>query len=348
MKIAHKLYLVILISFIMTVGLGIVSYVGVKKINTSFDELVQFPIPSILRLSNMTEAFLMSVEEAHSYRLYGEAKSKEEHFAAVEEFDRLMMELKKELHYGTPDILDEDTVLIDSISEKVGTLHTMVVADFDQYEATPGTDKPTTDPFSFQKDEIITLLRQYRDMEKEEIESARVGVNLIANETVGAIELAALIILVATLIINGLIAKSITRPLRLLGEAATGLGKGELNRRAEVSSEDELGVLAGIFNTMADSVEHAHSALEAKVKERTTELEKTQSGLEETVALRTAELEKIRAGLEETVALRTAELQQKLTEMEKMNVLMTGRELKMVELKQELEELKKKLGAVNP
>ena len=63
--------------------------------------------------------------------------------------------------------------------------------------------------------------------------------------------------------------------------------------------------------------------------ERTKELETT-----------TSALEKLKSGLELTVADKTSELNGKLSELEKINQMMIDRELKMVELKKEIELLK--------
>ena len=54
------------------------------------------------------------------------------------------------------------------------------------------------------------------------------------------------------------------------------------------------------------------------------------------------ELEDITANLEKKVQERTQELQKKVEELERMNNLMVNRELKMVELKNEIEQLKEK------
>lgn len=310
MKISNKLFLVIFISIITIIGLGVLSYSRVKQISNKFDELVELPIPSILRLSNMTESFILSVEEAHSYRLYGNTESKEAYYANAKEFNRLMAELKKELHYGTPQIPKEDIVLIDSISKEVDVLNTAIVSDFYKFEQTKGTDKNEIDPFSGQKDKIVALLRQYREQEKTEIEAARIEVDNTTNETIYIILLAGLIILAVNLIINGLIAKSIIGPLHLLAETAKQLGQGDLSKRVALSGKDELGALADSFNTMADNVQQTHASLEAKIAERTVELEN------------------------------------KLTEIERKNTLMIGREVKMAELKKENQELKNKLGGM--
>ncbi|HCI05704.1 MAG: hypothetical protein UX26_C0002G0017 [Parcubacteria group bacterium GW2011_GWC1_45_9] len=81
--------------------------------------------------------------------------------------------------------------------------------------------------------------------------------------------------------------------------------------------------------------------LEKRVSERTKELEDLKNNLEQTVKERTAELEKLKTGLEQTVTERTKTLEEKVEELKLVNRLMVDRELKMVELKKEIEELKK-------
>ncbi len=54
-----------------------------------------------------------------------------------------------------------------------------------------------------------------------------------------------------------------------------------------------------------------------------------------------SELKKLQEELEEKVKERTKDLQEKIEELEKFNKLAVGRELKMLELKEEIEKLKK-------
>ena len=80
--------------------------------------------------------------------------------------------------------------------------------------------------------------------------------------------------------------------------------------------------------------------LEKRVSGRTKELEELASNLEKTVKERTAELEKLKTSLEQTVAEKTKMLEEKVEELKRVNRVMVDRELKMVELKREIEKLK--------
>ncbi|MBL7156066.1 MAG: hypothetical protein ISS87_00485 [Candidatus Pacebacteria bacterium] len=83
-----------------------------------------------------------------------------------------------------------------------------------------------------------------------------------------------------------------------------------------------------------------------ELKETKLELEKAKSSLETKVIERTKELDALTRNLEIQVEERTTELKEKIDELQKMNNLMIGRELKMAELKIEIIELKEKLKAL--
>jgi light-regulated signal transduction histidine kinase (bacteriophytochrome) len=78
-----------------------------------------------------------------------------------------------------------------------------------------------------------------------------------------------------------------TQPMRDLANAANAIGSGDYTRRVEVKHADELGILAAAFNRMGNEIQREigerqqaeatvrkmNSELEARVRERTTELE---------------------------------------------------------------------------
>lgn len=78
------------------------------------------------------------------------------------------------------------------------------------------------------------------------------------------------------------LARSITVPIKRLKQTAGVIAGGDFSQRVDVSSQDEIGELAKSFNDMAQSLEERGAALlelnknlEAKVRERTRELERS-------------------------------------------------------------------------
>lgn len=151
-----------------------------------------------------------------------------------------------------------------------------------------------------------------------------------------------LIILIS--LITLIFVKAIIKPLNLLTIAVRKIREGDLESKIDIETKDEIGQLATVFNEMTTKLKESYTILESKIKDRTKELEEERGSLEKKVFERTGELEKLKNDLEETVFERTEKLNSKLEEMEQMNKIMTGRELKMIELKQEVEELQSKLS----
>ena len=81
------------------------------------------------------------------------------------------------------------------------------------------------------------------------------------------------------LLIGGLFARSLARPLRRVQEAAGAIAAGDLSRRTGLSGRDEIGQLATAFDAMA-----------AALAEKDTELRTHAESLEQRVEERTAEL----------------------------------------------------------
>ncbi len=133
-----------------------------------------------------------------------------------------------------------------------------------------------------------------------------------------------------------LIFKLVVKPLEKLKTGAEAVGSGDLSYQINIISKDEIGQLASSFNLMTQKLKESYSALEAKVKQRTQELEKAKTGLESQVQQRTKELELAKTNLEQQVADRTKTLKARVAQLNKLNKLMVGRELKMIQLKQKL------------
>jgi signal transduction histidine kinase len=78
-----------------------------------------------------------------------------------------------------------------------------------------------------------------------------------------------------------LISRQITGPLEEMTLAAEGISAGDYSRRVAAARNDELGVLAQSFNSMAQQVDESRHELENRVQERTRDLETALNELHE-------------------------------------------------------------------
>jgi len=115
-----------------------------------------------------------------------------------------------------------------------------------------------------------------------------------------------------SVILTILLVNQITAPILRLTNAVSEIGKGNMNVTIDTHSQDEIGQLATAFNQMTKDLQQSHTKLESYSKD-----------------------------LENQVAKRTEELQRQMEEMQRLQKLTIDRELKMVELKKEIETLKR-------
>ncbi len=128
------------------------------------------------------------------------------------------------------------------------------------------------------------------------------------------------------------LSRKMIQPLKKISMTAKKVAQGDLDVRAKISSKDEFGELAENFNKMVKDLNN--------IKEKQAE---EKDVLEVKVRARTRELNELNKNLEKEIEKRTEEMQRKLREFEKMSKLMVGREMKMIELKKNLEEAEKEI-----
>jgi len=140
------------------------------------------------------------------------------------------------------------------------------------------------------------------------------------------------ITLIFIFIVSLFFSQLVVNPIKKLHKGAEIIRKGNLDYKVDIRTGDEIEQLAKEFNRMAERLGQSKAALE-----------ESKAVLEIKVEARTKELKELAESLEEQVKGRTKELQEKMKELERFNRLAVGRELKMIELKKEIERLKKEI-----
>jgi GAF domain-containing protein/HAMP domain-containing protein len=82
-----------------------------------------------------------------------------------------------------------------------------------------------------------------------------------------------LVAFLVAILLSVVITRQITQPIGALATAATLMGQGELGVRSPIYAQDEIGVAAQAFNTMAGSLDDLLRSLEERVHQRTAQLE---------------------------------------------------------------------------
>jgi PAS domain S-box-containing protein len=87
------------------------------------------------------------------------------------------------------------------------------------------------------------------------------------------------LLLIAGVAASFLVARRLTQPIIRLASTASSIAAGNLSHRAEVGTQDELGVMATSFNRMTEQLVESKSELERRVDLRTAELNESQKEL---------------------------------------------------------------------
>lgn len=163
-------------------------------------------------------------------------------------------------------------------------------------------------PITLDSDEVVGVIELYTKLDF--INRAISKNNAILLRT---ILISILIILVVVILAFLSIQKFITNPIIRLRDVAREVGKGKLNTKIEVKSEDELGELSSAFNQMTKNLKESRKELEEYNNELETKVEE-----------------------------RTKKLKEKLDDLERFAKLTIGREERMIDLKRRIKDLEEK------
>ena len=189
-------------------------------------------------------------------------------------------------------------------------------------------------------DEVIALTQGVKPRCSKILEERQAKTRKLLARTDQLITLVTIITLILAIGLGLFIARTITRPILKLRDAADEIGKGKLDTKLDIKSNDEIGSLAASFKEMAErlsaAMEKEKKLLAATISASADNREKAEklAFLNEKLQFANEELNIAN----EQIVKTKVELEKRLAELKRFNQLAVGRELKMKELKARIRE----------
>jgi two-component system sensor histidine kinase/response regulator len=270
MSIRAKLLILVATMTLLAVAIGVVGLITSDRIRRSFEQTVTASVP---RLEAMRALKFSGLRIISSTTEYGFVKAEMDHVVSHDAPDQLQEEerLIAEGLRGYDDALERARALWPTGPEDQARLAR--IAEGGQRIRTLSMEIVALKRANVKGDAVLEVKERFEIAEKNFLkgidEAAALERSRIAEETRRAsasVSRASRWGLVATVLgacialLMGLhLARSITTPARLLRDAAATVGRGQLDYRVTVRSNDELGAVAAAFNTMADDLSRASS-----------------------------------------------------------------------------------------
>ena len=192
----------------------------------------------------------------------------------LEHFNTLMAELQQQALGNSEDVIAANTALGSSLALLAGELNNTVNRLFTLAQAgswTRAQAERATELNSLQRRFSETLTQLRANLEAD-VNQALTQSRELQDTTRNGLVIISLVALFVGVFAGFLTAQGIIQPVTSLAETARAIQRGDFSRRAEVSSAQELGVMAEAFNSMTDQLRESIDTLETRVEERTADL----------------------------------------------------------------------------
>lgn len=349
-KLTFKIiFFVLSVVTLMTVGTGF-SFVGLTLVEKNGRDSATLSY-LLQDLQKTRVSFLQLVMPVNDHLIRGSDPNEQENFAKLFAAAEQNVSNLRELISLHPEFEKYANTELDGL-----TLMEHIPESLDQIRAQANEvfslDDPYNNPLAGTKMESIdseadhvvrqlnTIIHQVETDQQANITWAK-NFRFYINATLAVVLVIAIAICFALMFY---VFKNFIRPLQRLLDVIRSIKDGNSSARAVVYSNDEIGQLCATFNEMTNNLQETNRALEHDVALKTAELKAEKDSLEKKVSLRTQELNILKDELEVRIAEKTNELQQRLAELERINTFMTGREIRMIDLKRDNERLRALVG----
>jgi signal transduction histidine kinase len=320
---------------------GVIGYFGFRSttiIHGEFKKLGDETIPVVTALEDLKYASLRVVSSTSEFCLIKEESKTAEGIAGAGELELIRDGTEgydnafKQYETLVSKYFPEEEEVLENIKNQGQKLHKTSAEIIELKRQGISGDRILEKKEEFEKNEqaFLRIVNNALASEDKELAERKNYVESAIASAVTTIVVTSIVIFIMSLVLGLFISRSISNPISKLKDTAIEIGKGDLSKRAQVVSKDEVGVLAVSFNQMTDEIQKRNEGLQTMNEELQSTNEELESSNEE-LRSTTEELETSNEELQSTTEeleasneeLRTAneereQTQEKLIQQEKL------------------------------
>ena len=277
MKIRTKLVL----SF-TAIGLAATAFSLLADIpvHSRVQQLGAFNSPALYQAQKIESGIKGAVQEGFAYVVSGAEIEKNEFLLWAENFEgqiATFSEMLERMDLSAKQVQIESELLDRIIAEQEQMVRAANVM-FDEFEIVGKVSEATFVEFEDFVDSLLIAVERFVEIERAELDEAHelaIEALEISEAVLRALGLALLVFAVLSGVV---LSRLITRPLLELVDASVEVGGGNLDRKAKVMSQDEIGQLAQAFNAMTSNLREKTTSV-GRLNEEIAERENAEARL---------------------------------------------------------------------
>jgi len=252
----NKLLLVAVVIIIPMILLSLYQIAALRNYSTAYDRIVRnITAANAYNLNfkeEMDESMYKIVVEAETFETIGENKDLKNPYLLIESARKKFTQLSGiTTNRKSQDWIKRILNNLDTLEDRTDAIRENLKTP-NHYEG--NLEMLESDIY------ILTELLQeeiqyYIYYESQNFEAIRQSLNEQVTEVILTMTIALLAIIITSFIVNGIITKSITGPIKELCEKTALVAKGDFSARASCNNHDEISLLSDSFNNMAGKLE---------------------------------------------------------------------------------------------
>jgi diguanylate cyclase (GGDEF)-like protein len=257
-----KIVIGVSVMLLPLLGLATGALLGINSVTENFKEVVEEVHEEIEPIMALQIALFRAGMPANDYLIHGESAERDKFARLSEKAERAFRRIE-----GGSSLLTENRASIDALIGSAHETWRQAQSISEQLLALPrpvgdaaaASDMKRMDAYI---DDAIDRLGQVHDLANAEIEREFANATAIGRTALQIVFGVFGLGFAVAVSVGAALAWSILSRVKVLSDGARAFGEGNFSYRVQLERHDELGRLAGVFNTMAEALEKSRAALD--------------------------------------------------------------------------------------